>query len=179
VWSYDFVYDSCANGQRLKILTVTDEFTRESLAIKVATRLRARGVIAVLEQLVRERGAPTALRSDKGPAFVAQAVQRWLQARQVQTLYIQPGSPWQNGYGESFNGRLRDECLNLEWFRTLAEAKVVIEAWRRRYNEERPHSSLGYETPHEFRRAYEQRCRNTADQPNEMWALPSHAILTM
>jgi putative transposase len=179
VWSYDFVYDSCANGQRLKILTVTDEFTRASLAIEVATRLRARGVIAVLEQLMRERGAPTALRSDNGPEFVAQAVQRWLQARQVQTLYIQPGSPWQNGYGESFNGRLRDECLNLEWFRTLAEAKVVIEAWRRRYNEERPHSSLGYETPHEFRRAYEQRCRNTSDQPNEMWPIPNHAILTM
>lgn len=155
VWSYDFVHDSCATGQRLKILTVTDEFTRESLAVEVATRLRARDVIVVLDRLVRQRGAPVALRSDNGPEFVAQAVQRWLGARQVQTAYIAPGSPWQNGYGESFNGRLRDECLNLEWFQSVAEARVVIEAWRRHYNEDRPHSSLGYQAPREFRLAYE------------------------
>lgn len=178
VWCYDFVYDSCANGQRLKLLTVTDEFTRESLAIEVATRLRARGVIAVLERLVCERGAPRALRSDNGPEFVAQAVQRWLQARDVQTVYIQPGSPWQNGYGESFNGHFRDECLNLEWFRTVDEAKVVIEQWRRRYNEERPHSSLGYQTPHEFHRAYEHPDRNTANQAEGVWSIPSQAVLT-
>jgi putative transposase len=178
VWCYDFVYDSCANGQRLKLLTVTDEFTRESLAIEVATRLRARDVIAVLERLVRERGAPQAVRSDNGAEFVAQAVQRWLQARHVQTVYIQPGSPWQNSYGESFNGRLRDECLNLEWFCTVDEAKVVIEHWRRRYNEERPHSSLGYQTPHEFRGDYEHRDRNTANQAEEVWSIPSQAVLT-
>lgn len=155
VWSYDFVHDRCATGQRLKILTVTDEFTRESVAVEVATRLRARDVMVVLDRLVRQRGAPVALRSDNGPECVAQAVHRWLGARQVQTAYIAPGSPWQNGYGESFNGRLRDECLKLEWFQRLAEAHVVIEAWRRHYNEDRPHSSLGYQTPRAFRLADE------------------------
>jgi putative transposase len=155
VWTYDFVHDACANGQRLKILTVTDEFTRASVAIEVATTMRARGVIHVLERLVAQHGAPAYLRSDNGPEFVAQAVQQWVQARQVQTVYIAPGSPWQNPYGESFNGRLRDECLNMEWFRNVVEAKVVIEQWRRQYNEDRPHSSLGYLTPTEFRQAYD------------------------
>ena len=155
VWSYDFVHDRCANGQRLKILTVTDEFTRESLAIEVATRLQAGDVLKLLERLIAARGAPGALRSDNGPEFVAQAVQRWLHARQVHTAYIAPGSPWQNGYGESFNGRLRDECLNLEWFHSVAEARVVIEGWRRHYNADRPHSSLDYQTPRAFRVAYD------------------------
>lgn len=156
VWTYDFVHDRCANGQRLKILTVTDEFTRQSLAIEVATRIRTPHVLAVLAQLMRQHGTPAYLRSDNGPEFVAQAVQRWLHTHQVQTAYIEPGSPWQNAYGESFNGRLRDECLNLEWFRTVVEAQVVIEMWRRHYNEERPHSSLGYLTPAEFRQAYDE-----------------------
>ncbi len=129
VWTYDFVYDACANGQRLKILTVIDEFTRESLAIEVATTLRAGAVIQVLARLVAQYGAPAYLRSDNGPEFVAHAVQRWLQVQQVQTAYIAPGSPWQNAYGESFNGRLRDECLNLEWFRTVHAARVVIGGW--------------------------------------------------
>ncbi len=155
VWTYDVVYDTCANGQRLKILTVTDEFTRESLAIEVATRMRARQVIQVLEGVIRERGISAFLRSDNGPEFVAQAVQQWLQAQQIQTAYIEPGSPWQNPYGESFNGRLRDECLTLEWFRNVAEAKVVIAMWRREYNQDRPHSSLGYQTPLQFRQAYD------------------------
>lgn len=155
VWTYDFVHDTCANGQRLKILTLTDEFTRESLAIEVATRLRAQQVMEVLERVIRERGTPSYLRSDNGPEFVARAVQHWLQTAQIQTAYIEPGSPWQNAYGESFNGRLRDECLMLEWFRSLAEAKVVIAMWRRQYNEHRPHSSLGYQTPVEFRHAFE------------------------
>jgi putative transposase len=117
--------------------------------------MRARGVIHVLERLVAQHGAPAYRRSDNGPEFVAQAVQQWVQARQVQTVYIAPGSPWQNPYGESFNGRLRDECLNMEWFRNVVEAKVVIEQWRRQYNEDRPHSSLGYLTPTEFRQAYD------------------------
>ncbi len=129
VWTYDFLHDTCANGQRLKILTLTDEFTRERLAIEVGTRMRAREVLHVLQRIIAERGAPAYLRSDTGPEFVAQVVQRWLRAQQVQTVYIAPGSPWQNGYGESFNGRLRDEWLNLEWFRNLAEAKVVIGVW--------------------------------------------------
>ena len=156
VWTYDFVHDTCANGQRLKMLTLTDEFTRESLAIEVATTIRAAGGIAVLDHVFHQHGAPAYLRSDNGPEFVAQAVQRWLRAQQVQTAYIEPGSPWQNAVGESFNGRLRDECLNLEWFRNRAEAKVVIEGWRRHYNTERPHSSRDYQTPQAFRQAYDQ-----------------------
>lgn len=133
VWTYNFVQDACANGQRLKILTVTDEFTRESLAIEVATTIRARSVLVKLEQLVAQRGPPVYLRSDNGPELVAQAVQRWLHGQAVQIAYIAPGSPWQNAYGESFNGRLRDECLNLEWFRNVAQARVVIGQWRRHY----------------------------------------------
>ena len=120
-----------------------------------------------------------ALRSDNGPEFVAQAVQRWVHARQVQTAYIAPGSPWQNGYGESFNGRFRDECLNLEWFHNLAEARVVIERWRRQYNEERPHSSLGYQTPHEFRSAYERQHGLNPGQQGLNWPIVNHAILTV
>jgi putative transposase len=179
VWSYDFVHDSCANGQRLKILTVTDEFTRESLAVEVATRLRAQGVLAVLERLIAQRGAPMALRSDNGPEFVAKVVQRWLGTQQVQTVYIVPGSPWQNAYGESFNGRLRDECLNLEWFNNLAEARVVIDRWRRQYNEDRPHSSLGYQTPRAFRLAYDRQNGSMSSQSEPIWPTINHAILTV
>lgn len=149
------MHDTWANGQRLKMLTVTDEFTRECLAIEVATRLRARQVIAVLERVVRERGTPTYLRSDNGPEVVARAVQHWLKGQQIQTAYIEPGSPWQNGHGDSFNGGLRDECLTLEWFRNVAEARVAIAMWRREYNQDRPHSSLGYQTPVQFRQAYD------------------------
>ena len=155
VWTYDFVHDACATGQRLKILTLTDEVTHESLGVEVATRMNAQQVIQVLERIIGVRGTPAYLRSDNGPECIAQAVQAWLTQRHIQTVYIEPGSPWQNAYGESFNGRLRDECLNMEWFRNLREAQVVIERWRRQYNEERPHSSLAYETPHAFRRAYE------------------------
>lgn len=179
VWTYDFVHDTCANGQRLKILTLTDEFTRESLAIEVATTIRAAHVLAVLEQVIGQHGAPAYVRSDNGPEFVAQAVQRWLQLRQVQTVYIEPGSPWQNAYGESFNGRLRDECLSLEWFRNLAEAKVVIELWRRHYNGERPHSSLGYQTPLAFRQAYEDEQAGTARLGDPSKLLKHTAILTV
>ena len=169
VWTYDFVHDACANGQRLKILTLTDEFTRESLAIEVGTSLRARGVVGVLARVIGARGAPAYLRSDNGPEFVAQVVRQWLRVQQVQTVYIEPGSPWQNAYSESFNGRLRDECLNLEWFRNVLEAQVVIGAWRRHYNEERPHSSLEYQTPQEFRRTYE-RQHGGAEAP--IWGTP-------
>jgi len=150
VWTYDFIFDWCANGQRLKILTVIDEYTRECLALAVHTSIKAQAVIRVLERLVAERGAPTFIRSDNGPEFIARALKEWLATRQVGTLYIAPGSPWQNAFGESFNGRLRDECLNAEWFYNLAHARVVIEQWRRHYNEERPHSSLAMQTPQEF-----------------------------
>jgi putative transposase len=150
VWAYDFVFDACANGQKLKCLTIIDEWTRESLAIDVAGRLRSRRVIEVLAKLVSVRGAPRYMRSDNGPEFVATAVLRWLTKEGIETAHIAPGKPWQNGTDESFNGRFRDECLNLEYFRSRAEAVAMIETWRRHYNEVRPHSSLGYRTPSEF-----------------------------
>jgi putative transposase len=125
------VHDACANGQRLKIMTVTDACTRESLAIEVATTMRAREVIQVLARFVAHHGAPAYLRNDNGAEFVAQAVQRWVHVQQIQTAYIVPGSPWQNAYGESFNGRLHDACLKGEWFRNVHAARIVIGAWRR------------------------------------------------
>ena len=152
VWSYDFVFDRCANGQQLKCLTVTDEWTREGLAIEVDGRIRSGRVIEVLARLVSERGAPLHLRSDNGPEFVSRALLAWITAQGIDTALIDPGKPWQNGAGESFNGKFRDECLSLEWFRSRAEAKAVIESWRRHYNEVRPHSSLGYLTPAAFAR---------------------------
>lgn len=151
VWAYDFVFDTCADGRSLKCLTVIDEFTRECLAIDVAGGIRSGRVIEVLTQLVSLHGAPRYLRSDNGPEFVARAVLRWLQAAQIETAYIDPGKPWQNGTDESFNGKLRDQHLSLQWFRNRIEAKVSIEEWRRHYNEVRPHSSLGYLTPAAFK----------------------------
>ncbi len=153
VWAYDFVFDACANGQKLKCLTVIDEWTREVLAIDVAGRLRSGRVLEVLSRLVSERGAPRVLRSDNGPEFVSMAVIGWLHRNGIETAFIAPGKPWQNGMKESFNGKFRDECLNLEWFRTRVEARVLIEVFRRRYNEERPHSSLEYATPSAFSKA--------------------------
>jgi putative transposase len=150
VWSYDFVFDHCANGQQLKCLTVMDEFTKEGLAIDVDGRIRSTRVIEVLSRLVSARGVPTFLRSDNGPEFVSKALLSWIVAQGIGTALIEPGKPWQNGVTESFNGKFRDECLSLEWFRSRAEAKVIIEGWRRHFNEVRPHSSLGYLTPNEF-----------------------------
>lgn len=150
VWAYDFVHDACANGQQLKCLTVVDEWTHEALAIEVAGSIRSQRVIEVLAKLVSVRGAPRYIRSDNGPEFVATAVLAWLAGAGIDTAFIAPGHPWQNGCNESFNGRFRDECLDMEWFRTRAEAVVLIEAWRTQFNELRPHSSLGYLTPNEF-----------------------------
>jgi putative transposase len=150
VWSYDFVFDHCANGQQLKCLTVTDEFTKEGLAIDVDGRIRSARVIEVLSRLVSTRGAPSFLRSDNGPEFVSKALLSWIVAQGISTALIEPGKPWQNGVTESFHGKFRDECLSLEWFRSRAEAKVIIAAWRCHYNEVRPHSSLDYLTPNEF-----------------------------
>ncbi len=150
VWAYDFVFDTSANGQQIKCLTVIDEWTRECLAIDVAGSLRSGRVLEVLRRLVSERGAPKYLRSDNGPEFVCRAVLRWLSAENIETAHIDPGKPWQNGTDESFNGKLRDECLSLEWFRSRPEAAAVIETWRQHYNLVRPHSSLGYRTPTEF-----------------------------
>jgi putative transposase len=151
VWAYDFVFDTCADGRSLKCLTVIDEFTRECLAIDVAGGIRSGRVIEVLAQLVSLHGAPRYLRSDNGPEFVAPAILRWLQAAQIETAFIDPGKPWQNGTDESFNGTLRDQHLSLQWFRNRADAKVSIEAWRRHCNEVRPHSSLAYWTPEAFK----------------------------
>jgi putative transposase len=147
VWAYDFVHDRCANGQKLKLLTVVDEWTRECLAIEVGARINSSRVIEVLSRLMSRHGHPTFIRSDNGPEFVAHRVKEWLNNSGVQTSFIEPGKPWQNGANESFNGKLRDECLNMEWFRNRADAKSIVEQWRRYYNEERPHSSLNYHTP--------------------------------
>jgi putative transposase len=151
VWTYDFVEDRTLSGTRLKMLTVTDEFTRESLSIEVGTALTWMQVIEVLSGLFTRYGAPQFLRSDNGPEFIANALKAWLASQGTGTLYIEPGSPWQNGFAESFHGKFRDECLNAEVFVSVAEARVRVEAWRRLYNEERPHSSLGYKTPSEFK----------------------------
>ncbi len=151
VWAYDFVFDTCANGQTLKCLTIVDEWTRECLAIDVAGGIRSGRVIEVLTQLVSVHGAPRYLRSDNGPEFVAVAIPRWLADAGIDTALIDPGKPWQNATDESFNGRFRDEHLTLHWFRNRVDARVGIEQWRRHYNEVRPHSSLGYLTPAEFK----------------------------
>jgi putative transposase len=151
VWAYDFIFDTCADGRTLKCLTVIDEFTRECLAIDVAGSIRSGRVIEVLAQLVSVHGAPQHLRSDNGPEFVARAILRWVQTAQIETAFIDPGKPWQNGTDESFNGKFRNEHLSLQWFRHRVEAKVAIEQWRQHYNEVRPHSSLGYRTPREFK----------------------------
>lgn len=151
-WAYDFVHDTCANGQPLRCLTVVDEFTREALAIDVAGSFRSRRVIDVLSRLMSVHGPPQRLRSDNGPEFVADAVQKWLAIEGVATVYSEPGKPWQNGTNESFNGKFRDECLDAEWFPNRRVAKVLIEAYRKKFNEFRPHSSLGDRTPAEYKR---------------------------
>lgn len=151
VWAYDFVHDSCANGEKLKLLTLVDEWTRECLTIEVAARINSSRVIEVLTRLMSLYGQPAFIRSDNGPEFVAQAIKDWMKKSSIETVYIEAGKPWQNGTNESFNGKLRDECLNMEWFRNRAEAKVIIEQWRCHYNEERPHSSLSYRTPAQMR----------------------------
>jgi putative transposase len=147
VWAYDFVADRTVEGRPLKMLTVIDEYTRQCLAITVARRLRADDVLATLTELFVEHGPPAFLRSDNGGEFRAGVVRDWLQRLQVKTLYIEPGSPWENGYNESFNGKLCDELLNRELFYSLPEAQYLIEAWRRHFNLVRPHSSLGYRPP--------------------------------
>jgi putative transposase len=147
VWSYDFMEDSTHDGRKFRILNVVDEFTRECLAIRVDRRLKSTDVIDVLSDLFILRGVPGHIRSDNGPEFVAKAVQAWIHAVGAKTAYIEPGSPWENGYIESFNARMRDELLNGELFYSLKEAKIIIENWRRHYNGVRPHTSLGYRSP--------------------------------
>jgi putative transposase len=169
VWSYDFVEDRTERGRKLRMLVVIDEFTRESLAIEVAWSFTAERVIEVLQYLFAVRGAPEHLRSDNGPEFVAQAVTRWLDRAGVKTLFIAKGSPWENGYVESFNSRFRDELLNRELFLSLADARWVVDRWRLDYNHHRPHSSLDYQTP----AAFAARC--AASAPERASATPQLA----
>ncbi|MEJ0092071.1 MAG: IS3 family transposase [Methylocella sp.] len=147
VWSYDFVEDRTHDGRKYRMLNIIDEFTRECIAIRINRQLKAADVIDVLSDLFILRGVPIHIRSDNGPEFIAKALRDWIAAVGAKTAYIMPGSPWENGYCESFNSKLRDELLNGEIFYTLKEAKVVIERWRRHYNTVRPHSSLGYKPP--------------------------------
>ena len=147
VWTYDFVHDRLADKTALKLLCVLDEHTRECLAVEVARSMSSMTVIETLARLMRLHGKPNFIRSDQGAEFTAGAVMRWLRDQNVGPVFIAPGKPWQNGYVESFNGKLRDECLSREWFRNLREARMLIERWRQFYNERRPHSALGYRTP--------------------------------
>jgi len=147
VWSYDFVHHRTDNGRAFRTLNIIDEFSRECLAIRVKRKLNSTDVIDVLTDLFILRGVPAYIRSDNGPEFVAQAVRNWINAVGAKTAYIEPGSPWENGYIESFNARFRDELLNGEIFYSLNEAQIIIEQWRRHYNTKRPHSALGYRPP--------------------------------
>lgn len=147
VWSYDFVEAQTHDGRRIRLMTLIDEYTRECLAIRVARRINSLGVIETMADVMITRGIPEHIRSDNGAEMTAKVVRSWLARLGAKTLYIEPGSPWENGYCESFNGKLRDECLNQEIFYSLKEAQVVIEQWRNQYNTIRPHSSLGYRPP--------------------------------
>jgi transposase InsO family protein len=147
VWSYDFVEAQTHDGRRIRLMTLIDEYSRECLAIQVARRINSLGVIETLADVMLTRGVPEHIRSDNGAEMTAKVVRSWLAGLGTKTLYIDPGSPWENGYCESFNGKLRDECLNQEIFYSLKEARIVIEQWRNQYNTVRPHSSLGYRPP--------------------------------
>lgn len=154
IWAMDFLADATAGGE-LRLLTVIDEFTRECLAIAAGYSLTSRAVLAVLKAVAVRRGVPELLVSDNGPEFIARRVAAWARGHAVGLHFIDRGKPVQNAYVESFNGRFRDECLNQHWFASLAEARLVIEAWRQAYNGERPHSALGYLTPSEYRHRHE------------------------
>jgi putative transposase len=150
VWTWDFIADATVRGGALRILTILDEYTRECHVLRVDRALRAQEVLTWLQKAIEEHGAPEYLRSDNGSEFIARIVQQWLAQSHIKTIYIEPGSPWQNGFVESFHGRFRDECLNREQLWTLTEARVVIGDYRREYNQRRPHSRLGYLSPARF-----------------------------
>ena len=150
VWSWDFVHDRTDNGASLKMLTLIDEYSRQCLKIRVGRKLKSTDVLDALAEAMAVRGVPAHIRSDNGPEFIARDVQDWLREMGIATIYIEPGSPWQNGHVESFHNRLRDECLNQELFLSVAEARVVIEEWRRFYNRIHPHSRLGFQSPDDF-----------------------------
>lgn len=155
VWTYDFVEDALLDGRKMRILNILDEFTREWLAVKVGASMSGKAVVSVLRPVFAERGAPAFVRSDNGSEFIAWEVREALEEVGATPAFITPGSPWQNGFVESFHGRLRDECLDREAFLTLKETQVCLEGHRTFYNERRPHSSIGYIAPAEFRRLWE------------------------
>jgi putative transposase len=150
VWAWDFLHDRTSDGRALKWFTLVDEYTRECLALEVRRGMTAGAVREVLAGVVRERGAPAHIRSDNGPEFIAKAIRAWMAREGLETLYIAPGAPWENGYAESFNSKVRDELLNAEEFASLLEARVLGKAWKEEYNHVRPHSALGYRTPAEY-----------------------------
>lgn len=170
VWAYDFLTDRTHDGRAFRLLTVLDECTRECLAIVVARKLTADDVLATLTDLFITRGCPGHLRSDNGPEFCAKVVREWLAWLEVRTLFIEPGSPWENGYCEAFNGKLRDELLDREIFYTLAEARILVEGWRQHYNTVRPHSALGYRPPAPEARSWLPLAR---PQPSEVELVPA------
>ena len=155
VWSWDFTFDRTTNGTPLKWFSIIDEYTRENLCLKVGRSMTSEDVIDSLAEIISKRGVPNHIRSDNGPEFVAKSIQNWLEKLEIQTMYIKPGSPWENGYAESFNSRFRDEFLSTEEFESVRSARRMTKNWRTDYNEYRPHSSLGYRTPNQF--ALEQR----------------------
>ena len=167
VWSYDFVHDRTSNGRAIRMLNIIDEYSRECLAIEVRRKQDSKSVMDVLSQLFLERGMPAYIRSDNGPEFIAEALREWLDKHEIGPLFIEPGSPWENGYIESFNGKLRDELLNREIFDTMHEARVLIENWRWEYNTERPHSSLNYRPP--APEAIKPRWVRTPDVSHKSW----------
>jgi transposase InsO family protein len=150
VWAWDFLHDRTSDGGPLKWFTLVDEYTRECLALEVRRGMTAKAVSAVLAAVVKERGMPAHIRSDNGPEFIARAIRAWMSTAGLETLYIEPGAPWENGYAESFNSKVRDELLNAEEFASLLEARVLAGQWKQQYNHVRPHSSLGYRTPAEY-----------------------------
>jgi len=166
VWSYDFVFDQTEDARQLKCLTVVDEFTRQGLAIRIGRSLTAGDVIRILDELFREHGRPACLRSDNGPELVAATVQKWLKEKHVDTHYIDPGSPWQNAYNESFNSIFRTTCLDRWLFSSMTEARVVTDYWLNEYNTVRPHGSLGGLTPEQFLQRWTE--ANTIQQPESL-----------
>ena len=153
-WSMDFVSDGFVDGRRLRCLNIVDDFTKECLAIEVDTSLPGRRVVSVLKQLAERRGLPRSVTVDNGPEFVSKALDEWAYRKQLQLRFIEPGKPQQNAYIESFNGKFRDECLNEHWFLSMRHAREIIAGWRQEYNDERPHSSLGYQTPNRFAESF-------------------------
>jgi putative transposase len=165
VWSWDFIFDRTQDGRPLKWFTLVDEYTRECLALEVNRRMTAQAVTRILARVISERGAPVHIRSDNGSEFIAKSIRSWMAGASIGTLYIEPGAPWENGYGESFNSKLRDELLDGEEFTSLLEAKVLARQWRQEYNHERPHSALAYQTPAEFGQMCAGACSATLRRP--------------